>query len=48
MFEALPGTQVLTLNMDVPEAWLVEAVQAEVRLSVSVHIIILTMCITIQ
>lgn len=30
LFEALPGRQVLTLNMDVPEAWLVEAVEAEV------------------
>ncbi len=29
-FVSLPGQQVLTLNMDVPEAWLVEAVEAEV------------------
>lgn len=29
-FMSLPGRQVLTLNMDVPEAWLVEAVEAEV------------------
>ena len=30
-FASLPGRQVLTLNMDVPESWLVEAVDAEVR-----------------
>jgi hypothetical protein len=32
-FTSLPGRQVLTLNMDVPESWLVEAVEAEVRCS---------------
>ena len=30
-FASLPGRKVLTLNMDVPESWLVEAVEAEVR-----------------
>jgi len=31
LFERLPTKRVLTLNMDVPEAWLVEATQVGVR-----------------
>lgn len=31
-FNSLPPTKVLTLHMDVPEAWLVEAAAAEVDL----------------
>jgi UDP-glucose:glycoprotein glucosyltransferase len=31
-FSGLPSTKILTLNMDVPEAWLVEPVRAELDL----------------
>ena len=37
-FASLPGRQVLTLNMDVPESWLVEAVEAQVHAMLYVNL----------